>query len=117
MRVSMERFRELVADALDALPDRYLRHLNNVDVLVEDHPPAEIRRQFPGVLLGLYHGVPLPKRTTMATGTMPDIIYIFKRNIESICFNEQEVREQVRDTVMHEIGHHFGLDEDELRDV
>jgi predicted Zn-dependent protease with MMP-like domain len=117
MRISMDRFRELVADALDALPGRFLSHLNNVEVVVEDYPPEDIRRQFPGLLLGLYHGVPLPKRTTMATGTMPDIIYIFKRNIERICSNEQQVRDQVRATVMHEIGHHFGLDEDELRDV
>jgi predicted Zn-dependent protease with MMP-like domain len=117
MRIPANRFEELVADALDELPDRFLERMNNVEVVVEDYPTREISRRFPGLLLGLYHGVPLPKRTTMATGTMPDIIYIYKRNIERICSNEQQVKEQVRATVMHEIGHHFGLDEDELRDV
>jgi predicted Zn-dependent protease with MMP-like domain len=118
--MTMERFRELVAEALDRFPPEFAQHLDNVEVVVEDLPSAEIQRQFqrsPGqLLLGLYHGVPLTDRSVLGF-QMPDIIYLYKRNIEAVCRNEQEVRTQVRDTVLHEIGHHFGMDEDQLRGI
>jgi len=112
----MERFRELVAQAIDALPEQFARRLDNVDVVVEDLPDPETQARFPGVLLGLYHGVPLTGRSTMAAH-FPDIIYIYKRNIERICRTEGQVRAQVRATLLHEIGHHFGLNEEQLKDV
>ena len=112
----MERFRELVAQAIDLLPQEFARRLDNVDVVVEDLPDPEIQAQFPGCLLGLYHGVPLTDRSTMAMH-FPDIIYIYKRNIERICRTEGQIRTQVRATLLHEIGHHFGMDEEQLKDV
>jgi predicted Zn-dependent protease with MMP-like domain len=120
MRMTMERFRELVAEALDRFPAEFAQYLNNVEVVVEDVPSPELQRQFQGtsghLLLGLYHGVPLTGRSVLSMH-MPDIIYLFKRNIEAICGTEEEVRRQVRDTVLHEIGHHFGMDEDQLRGI
>jgi predicted Zn-dependent protease with MMP-like domain len=117
MRVTTERFRALVAQAIDRLPPEFAERLDNVDVVVEDYPDEETQARFPGgFLLGLYHGVPLTGRSIMVT-RMPDIIYIYKRNIERICRSEAEIRTQVRDTLLHEIGHHFGLDEEELRDI
>lgn len=116
MRVAMERFRELVAQAIDHLPEEFARRLDNVDVVVEDLPDPETQAQFPGPLLGLYHGVPLTDRSTMAMH-FPDIIYIYKRNIERMCRTEGQIRAEVRATLLHEIGHHFGLDEEELKDV
>ena len=116
MRTSMERFRRLVSEALDELPSHFRRHMKNVDIVVEDLPPVELKRRFGGLLLGLYQGVPLPQRSTMSVH-LPDKISIYKQNIERICSSEQGIRLQVKDTVMHEIGHHFGLSEKELEDV
>ncbi|MDA2938117.1 metallopeptidase family protein, partial [Acidobacteria bacterium AH-259-A15] len=101
MKVSMSRFRDLVARALDDLPPRFRQHMDNVDVVVEDFPPAELRARFKGLLLGLYQGVPLPNRSSMAM-RLPDKISIYKRNIERICSTEEEIYSQVQATVMHE---------------
>ncbi len=116
MRLSVDRFRDLVAEALDELPDRFRRVMDNVEVVVEELPPPEIQRRFSGILLGLYQGVPLDRRSVMGLH-FPDKISIYKRNIESICRTSEEVRDQVKTTLMHEIGHHFGLNERELRDA
>lgn len=112
----MGRFRELVARALDDLPPTFRQHMDNVEVVVEDYPPVELKGRFKGLLLGLYQGVPLPTRSNMAPH-LPDKISIYKRNIERICSTEEEIYSQVQATVMHEIGHHFGLSEKELKDV
>ncbi len=120
MRMTMERFRELVGEALDRFPPEFAQYLDNVEVVVEDLPSPEIQRQFQRsprqLLLGLYHGVPLTDRSVLSIH-MPDIIYLYKRNIEAVCRTEEEVRTQIRDTVLHEIGHHFGMDEDQLRGI
>ncbi len=116
MRFSSDRFRDLVAEALDDLPERFRQMMDNVEIVVEELPPPEIQRRFSGILLGLYQGVPLHRRSVMGFH-FPDKISIYKRNIERICRTPDEVRSQVRTTLMHEIGHHFGLDERELRDA
>ena len=116
MELSLTRFRELVVEALDDLPEGFRQHLSNVEVVVEERPPLDIARRFAGLLLGLYQGTPLPRRSFMAVA-MPDKISIYKGNIERICSSEEAIRTQVRDTVIHEIGHHFGLTEEELKDV
>ncbi|HXK61750.1 MAG TPA: metallopeptidase family protein [Acidobacteriota bacterium] len=116
----MARFRELVAEALDQFPDEFAQYLDNVEVVVEDLPSPEIQRRFRTsprhLLLGLYQGVPLTERSVLAV-QMPDIIYLYKSNIEAVCRSEAEIRKQIRDTILHEIGHHFGMDEDQLRKV
>ena len=71
----------------------------------------------PAELLGLYHGTPLTERSVEFAGALPDRITIYQRNIERICRSRREIVEEIRTTVLHEIGHHFGLDEDDLFDV
>jgi predicted Zn-dependent protease with MMP-like domain len=108
--VSPERFEELVAEALDTIPDDLARYMDNVAVVVEDGSPY-------GSLLGRYEGVPLTKRGEWyGTGalTLPDRVTIFRRPICARCRTEREVIEQVRITVVHEIAHHFGIDDARL---
>ena len=119
----MERdhFRELVREALDTLPRDLLARVHNVDIVIEWRPTAEDRRRAGlgprSTLLGLYHGVPLPDRGENYNLVLPDKISIYQGPIESICRNDDEVREQVRTTVLHEIGHYFGIDDDRLHEL
>ena len=105
-----DRFEGLVGDALDGIPDELARLMDNVAVIVEDGRPD-------GGLLGRYEGVPLTERDASygAGGlTMPDRITIFRRPICAICDSEDEVVEQVTVTVVHEVAHHFGIDDHRL---
>ncbi|HXJ63574.1 MAG TPA: metallopeptidase family protein [Actinomycetota bacterium] len=112
-RVSPERFEELVAEALDGLPDWVQERLDNVEVLVEERPPAGQRN-----LLGLYEGVPLTQRTSSGYfGVLPDRITLFRSNIERISRDEDDLRERVRHTVEHEVAHFFGISDDRLREI
>lgn len=115
MRVSEERFRELVEQAISSLPEQFADRLDNVEIVIEEEPDPETRERFPG-LLGLYRGIPQTQRSTFHFGSMPDVISIYKRNIERLCRTEAEIRREVRKTVLHEIGHHFGLSEEELEE-
>jgi len=84
---------------------------------VEERPPRDIQSKFGRrLLLGLYTGVPLSERSVWSSYPMPDFIAIYQKNIERICRTDREIVDQVRKTVMHEIGHYFGMEEDELRD-
>ena len=118
---SMERsqFERLVAEAIDTLPDDFRDRMDNVAVVVEDYPsPREERRFGRGrLLLGLYHGQPLTRRDSRYGMVIPDKITIYQANIEAICHTDAEVRDQVRRTVLHEIAHHFGIDDHRLRDL
>ena len=117
MRISLASFRQLVAEALDDFPAQFRHRMENVQIVVEQQPSPQLVKRHEGLLLGLYHGIPLSERSVMAGANLPDIILIFQRNIEHICSSEEEIRTQVRDTVVHEIGHHFGLSEEELEDI
>ena len=97
------RFEEMVATALDSLPAELGRLMSNVAVTVE-HDPG------PPGLLGLYEGIPLTSRTTQYTGVLPDRITIYRLAICAICRTEDEVADEVRRTVIHEVAHHFGID-------
>jgi predicted Zn-dependent protease with MMP-like domain len=112
------RFRELVKEALDSLPKEFAEKLNNVSVTVADFPTFyQIRKAnlAPNMLLlGLYEGVPQTKRGVYYS-SIPDKITIFRYAIEQVAKSEEQIREQVRRTVIHEIGHHFGLSDIELR--
>ncbi len=108
--VAPERFEEMVADALDSLPDELGRLMANVAVTVE-HGPG------PPGLLGLYQGVPLTSRTSGYAGVLPDRITIYRRAICAICSTEAEVTAQVRRTVIHEVGHHFGIGDQRLEEL
>ena len=92
----------------------------NVAILVEDtppHQPSPQSGQQRRLLLGLFHGVPTTKMSIFDLATGPDHIVLYQKNIEAVCSSETEVREQIRLTVMHELGHYFGLDESQLKDV
>jgi predicted Zn-dependent protease with MMP-like domain len=109
--VSVERFEELVADALDEIPEELGRMMDNVWVTVEDLP-----EDGPG-LLGLYSGVPLTERELYGGMVMPDRITLYRIPICAMCRSEAEVVEVVRDTVIHEVAHHFGIDDDRLDEL
>jgi predicted Zn-dependent protease with MMP-like domain len=120
-KMSRDDFRKAVADALDSLPPEFRRRINNVAVLVEDLPPNPIPSE-PGqprrILLGLFHGVPMTMKSVFQGPIgSPDYVVLYQKNIESICSTEAEVREQIRRTVIHEMGHYFGMNEEQLRDV
>jgi predicted Zn-dependent protease with MMP-like domain len=104
------RFEDMVSTALDGLPEDLARVMSNVAVTVEDGPGP------PG-LLGLYEGIPLTSRTRNYAGVMPDRITIYRQTICAVCHSEAEVIELVRRTVIHEVGHHFGIDDDRLREL
>jgi predicted Zn-dependent protease with MMP-like domain len=108
--VEPEEFEQMVATALDGLPDGLGRMMRNVAVTVE-HDPG------PPGLLGLYEGVPLTSRTTQYAGVLPDRITIYRHAICAICDNADEVADQVRRTVIHEVGHHFGIGDQRLHEL
>jgi predicted Zn-dependent protease with MMP-like domain len=112
------RFQELVKEALDLLPKEFAEKLNNVSVTVDNFPtPYQVAKAklAPNMLLfGLYEGVPQTKRGVYYS-SIPDKITIFKYAIERVARTEEQIKEQVRKTVIHEIGHHFGLSDVELR--
>ncbi len=112
------RFERLVGRALDALPPEFARLLENVAVVIEAEPSDEDMRSV-GLdpdrdeLFGLYQGVPLSERDSFY-GELPDRVVIYRGPIERCCRTPGEVRREVRDTVVHELGHHFGLDEEDM---
>ncbi|MGB9234788.1 MAG: metallopeptidase family protein [Terriglobales bacterium] len=115
-----EHFAKVVEEALDSLPQEFRSRIRNVAVLVEDLPPNQLSRQ-PGLparlLLGVFHGVPTTRKSTFDLPSGPDHIVLYQKNIEAVCSSEAEVREQIRLTLIHELGHYFGLDEEQLKDV
>ncbi len=119
----MERrfFEQLVAEALDALPEVFLDKLDNVEVVVEDWPSREVvlRAGVRSVadLLGFYHGVPQTKRNHNYGLVLPDRISIYQRPIEMHSRTPEDARRLIHRTLRHEIAHHFGIDDERLRDL
>ena len=108
-----ERFDALVDQALDGIPDELARLVRNVVVLVEEEPPEGE----PDDLLGLYDGVALTERDGTMGVELPDRIFVFRGPLLDMCADEAELVEEVRITVVHEIAHHFGIDDDRLHDL
>jgi len=108
------RFEKLVAEELARLPRVFKERLTNLAIIVEDEPPREAERG--GLLLGLFHGIPRTEKSVFSASP-PDHIFLYQKNIEAVCLSEQQIRRQVRETLLHEVGHYFGLSEQELRDV
>jgi predicted Zn-dependent protease with MMP-like domain len=121
VRLSEQEFEDLVVTALDGLPEDLLELMDNVDVTIERYPtPAQLQQAGArgGTLLGLYEGIPLTQRHSSSyTLVMPDKITIFKRPIEMISRTHEEIVQQVRATVVHEVAHHFGIGEERLREL
>lgn len=114
------QFERLVRRALDSIPEDIRARLDNVDIVVEDAPTRE---QLVGsgieddaLLLGLYEGLPLTERYDYGMA-LPDKITLFQASIESICATDEEVMREVQDTVVHEVAHHFGIDDDRLHEL
>jgi predicted Zn-dependent protease with MMP-like domain len=107
----MSDFEVAVRRALDSLPAELARGLQNVAVVVEDEHPADPD------LFGLYQGVPLPERTSAQSGSLPDKITIYRRPLEESFSDPVELEEEIRITVLHELAHYFGLDEDRLAEL
>ena len=114
-------FERLVAEAVNALPLAFRAALDNVQIVVEDWPDPETMRQVgaahPAELLGFYHGIPRTKRTHHYGLVMPDKISIYQRPIEMRCRTAEEVRTTIHHVLRHEVAHHFGLDDDRLREI
>lgn len=111
VEMSRERFEELVSEALDEVPMEFAKAMDNVVVLVE-----EFNDEAPDIL-GLYHGIALTERTSSYGGVLPDRISIYRQPILSMCEDEDEVVEEVLITVVHELGHHFGIDDARLHEL
>jgi predicted Zn-dependent protease with MMP-like domain len=110
--MTVERFEALVAAALDGVPLELSRLIDNCVVLVEDDPPEDEPD-----LLGLYYGTPLTERDSSYSLVLPDRITIFRKPLLEMCDSEEEVVEEVRITVVHEIAHHFGIDDERLHEL
>jgi predicted Zn-dependent protease with MMP-like domain len=119
--VSKQRFAQLVEEALADLPEPFATHLEEMRVEIRHHPTRkQLRRQGLGddeLLFGLYEGVNRLDRSVEHSGTMPDVIYIFQEDHELACDSERQLVQEVRKTVLHEIGHHYGMKEDDLDDL
>ena len=121
IRLSEEEFAALVDQAIESLPEQFRARMENLSVEILPRPGRELlaslkmRLRDAKLLLGLYHGVPLTKKSVRAMLDWPERIYIFQRNVEAICETRGEAVRRVRETVLHEIGHHFGMTEEDLR--
>ena len=115
-----EEFERLVIRAIDGLPEEFKRRLDNVDLIVEEWPSRRHLREqglgSPYQLLGLYEGIPLTERHGYNL-VLPDKITVFQHPIEAICGNAEEIVEEVKKTVIHEIAHHFGIDDERLDEL
>jgi predicted Zn-dependent protease with MMP-like domain len=119
-RMERKEFNKVVEDVLDSLPREFRSRIRNVAVLVEDLPPNHPSSK-PGqssqLILGVFCGVPKTKKSVFHLPTGPDYIVLYQKNIEAVCSTDAELREQIRRTVIHELGHYFGMDEEQLKDV
>lgn len=119
IRLTEEEFAELVDEAVTSLPAEFEKYMENLSIDIQPRPTRELLRSMRiprrELLLGVYHGVPLTEKSVSSTVEYPEQVVIFQRNVEAVCDSEDEIVEQVRKTVLHEVGHHFGLDEEELR--
>jgi predicted Zn-dependent protease with MMP-like domain len=111
VQMTEARFEELVSEALDLIPAELARAIDNVVVLVEDRDPEE-----PG-LLGLYHGIALTERDSHYGGSLPDTITIYREALLDVCDSEEQVIEEVAITVIHEVAHYFGIEEERLHQL
>ncbi len=114
LKVSQKQFEDFVAQALDALPQRYQEKLNNVVIVVEDDPSEDQRQKLHlregASLFGLYEGIPLTRRGGNYSGVLPDKITIFKNPTEAVVGSSNQLKEHIRHTVWHEVAHYYGLD-------
>ena len=114
-------FERLVAEAVTLIPPRFRREMKNIALVVEEEPGADLLEEMeiepPDTLYGLYQGTPLPERTWDFGNALPDRITIFQRPIEEDCEDEDDIRAVIGETLIHEVGHYFGLSEEEIEEI
>ena len=124
--MTREHFIHLVEEVLDSIPTEFRQRIHNLAVLVEDRPrppkrplrhAPHIGRTKPRLLLGVFEGVSTTQTSVFDFSSGPNRIILYQKNIEAVCRNEAEIRHEVRQTVLHELGHYFGMDEAQLKDV
>ena len=117
--MTRERFNELVEEALREIPRSFRNAMKNVAVIVEEQPSAELlaEMEVDDTLFGLYQGTPLPERSWGYGNTLPDRISIFQIPIEEACEDDDEIRDCVAETVIHEFGHYFGMSEEQIEEI
>ena len=119
--MTREEFQRLVGEAVTLIPKRFRREMKNLALVVEDEPTADLLAEMeiepPDSLYGLYQGVPLPERTWAFGNNLPDRITLFQRPIEEDCEDEDEVRAVIGETLIHEVGHYFGMSEEEIEEI
>ncbi|HEY6360282.1 MAG TPA: metallopeptidase family protein [Vicinamibacterales bacterium] len=115
------QFERLVAEAVTLIPKRFRREMKNLALVVEDEPSDELLDEMeiepPDSLYGLYQGTPLPERSWAFGNALPDRITIFQRPIEEDCEDEDEIRAVIGETLIHEVGHYFGMSEEEIEEI
>lgn len=115
-----EEFTKVIEDALDSLPKEFRSRIHNVAILVEDFPPGQTPPDLihqKHLLMGIFHGVPATHKSVFDLSLGPSHIVLYQKNIEAVCADEEEVRHQIRQTLLHELGHYFGMTEEQLRNV
>ncbi len=119
--MTREQFTQLVEEALQEIPPRFRAEMTNVAVVVEDEPPSHVLDEMEigpdDTLFGLYQGTPLPERGWSYGNALPDRISIYQFPIEDACEDEEEIRDCVAETVIHEFGHYFGMSEAEIEEI
>ena len=119
--MTRERFEKLVVEAVALIPRRFRREMKNLALVVEHEPDAALLREMeiepPDSLYGLYQGTPLPERTWGYGNALPDRITLFQKPIEEECDDEDDIRAVIGETLIHEVGHYFGLSEDEIEAI
>ena len=119
--MTRDAFRRLVTEAITLIPRRFRREMKNLALVVEDEPDAALLEEMeiepPDSLYGLYQGTPLPERTWDHGNALPDRITLYQRPIEEDCEDEDEIRAVIGETLIHEVGHYFGLSEEEIEEI
>ena len=120
--MTRDRFKELVEEAIDSIPRRFADEIKNVAIVIEERPSPDVLADMDmgpdDVLLGLYQGIPLPERQWAHGNTLPDRVTLYQRSIEEDCEgDEDEIVVAIGETLIHELGHYFGLSEDEIMEI
>jgi len=119
--MTADQFRRLVSEAIDTVPREFRKHLDNIAIVVEDEPSDELLDEMeiepPDTLFGLYQGIPLPERQWAHGNALPDRITLFQGPIEDYCETDEDVVTEIGETLIHEVGHYFGMSEEELEEI
>jgi predicted Zn-dependent protease with MMP-like domain len=121
MKISRRRFDQIVQQAISRIPEEFRRHLDNMIITVQTRPSSDLLEEMgydaDETLLGVYTGVPLTERSAIDPPLYPDTIYLFQEPLQEMCESIEELEEEIQITVVHEVAHYLGIDEDRLDDL